>query len=143
MEMEKEILHHQRHVHFRKCASTEQVNFPTSVFLGWCTEELHPAIDSGLRQGIGESQKSCHTGRGDEVMATCMANSRQGIVPCVEVDCPVPISTDDLERRFQAVCVSYNRVIEFFQKVTDGIVGLVLFVREFRILVDLSHGKNQ
>lgn len=70
-------------------------------------------------------------------MATCMADAWECIVLCVEIDSSVAIPTNRLKRRLQSVSMSLDLVAEFLQKVTDGIMGLVLLVRQLRVVVDL------
>lgn len=79
-------IHHERHGDVLESASINKLDFATTALLGRRTEKLSAAADTELLQRKRERNEAGHTGRRNQVVATSMSDSRQGIVFSVEVD---------------------------------------------------------
>lgn len=71
-------------------------------------------------------------------MATGMADVRQGIVFCIEIDQSPTRATQRLKCRLEAISVARNYKPLPFQKVADCIVSTVLLVGKFGVRPDLA-----
>jgi hypothetical protein len=66
-----------------------------------------------------------------------MADPRQRIVLCIEIDSSPTFPADDLESRLETVRVPRDFKAQVSQELANGVVGFVFFVSEFGVLEDL------
>lgn len=71
-------------------------------------------------------------------MATGMANARQGIIFCVEINQATTVSTSCFEGRIETIRMTSDREPMLLKEITNGVVGSMLLVGGFWIGPDLA-----
>lgn len=132
-------IRHKRNINVFVGPGLDQLDLSTPVLLGRSPQQLRPSGDAMLLQRKRQGQECSHATGGDQVMATCVTNSRKRIVLGVEVDQATPGTTSGLECRVQPICMAGDGEALLFKEIADQVVGSALPVCKLRIRPNLQH----